>query len=79
MLRAVAPDLWVADGSAPFVDANGRARFGWFPVSRRAPLLLKKVRLANKRNLPSLRLYFTEVLAERFAALRSLPTGEISR
>lgn len=48
-------------------------------ISLRSRLLLKKVRLANKRELPSLCLYFTWVLAEFSAALRIHPNGEISR
>jgi hypothetical protein len=41
--------------------------------------LLKKVRLANKRELPTLRLYFPEALPDFFAALRFHPNGEHPR
>jgi hypothetical protein len=42
------------------------------------PALLKKVRLANKRALPSLRLYFSDVVPDFSATLR-FSNGEPSR
>ena len=46
---------------------------------RRALLLLKKVRLANKHNLSTLRLYFMEALLDLFSALRLHSNGEFPR